>query len=46
MRDHTKLRAFALVDEMAMIIYQGTRDFPKKETEKVLDALIRSLRNT
>ncbi len=31
MRDHTKLRAFELADEVAIIIYQVTRDFPKEE---------------
>lgn len=31
MRDHTKLRAFELADEVAMMIYQVTRDFPKEE---------------
>jgi len=33
MRNHTKLRAFELVDEVAVIV----------ETENVLDGLIRSL---
>ncbi|MBX9742412.1 MAG: four helix bundle protein [Chthoniobacterales bacterium] len=31
MRDHTKLRAFKLVDEVAILIYQATRNFPKDE---------------
>jgi len=31
MRDHTKLRAFELADEMALLIYQVTRLFPKEE---------------
>jgi len=31
MRDHTKLRAFELADEIAMLIYQVTRGFPKEE---------------
>jgi len=31
MRDHTKLRAFELADEMAVFIYQATRRFPKDE---------------
>lgn len=31
MRDHTKLQAFELADEVAIIIYQVTRDFPKEE---------------
>ena len=32
MRDHTKLRAFKLADELVLKIYQATKDFPKKET--------------
>lgn len=31
MRDHTKLRAFKLVDEVTILIYQATRNFPKDE---------------
>jgi four helix bundle protein len=31
MRDHTKLRAFELADEMAVLIYERTRQFPKSE---------------
>ena len=31
MRDHTKLRAFELADETAILIYQATRGFPKEE---------------
>lgn len=31
MRDHTKLRAFELADELTVAIYQLTRDFPKDE---------------
>ena len=31
MRDHTKLRAFELADDIAMSIYQVTRTFPKEE---------------
>ena len=31
MRDHTKLRAFELADEVAILIYQVTRGFPKEE---------------
>jgi len=31
MRDHTKLRAFALADEMALFIYRSTKNFPKEE---------------
>jgi four helix bundle protein len=31
MRDHTKLRAFELADELAVMIYLKTKDFPKEE---------------
>jgi four helix bundle protein len=31
MRDHTKLRAFELADEIALMTYAITRNFPKEE---------------
>lgn len=31
MRDHTKLRAFQLADELAVAVYRATRSFPKQE---------------
>ena len=31
MRDHTKLRAFHLADELALSIYQNTHRFPAEE---------------
>ena len=31
MRDHRKLKAFALADEIALMIYQITVSFPKEE---------------
>ena len=31
MRNHKKLRAFELADEVVLFIYQITRDFPKEE---------------
>ena len=31
MRDHTKLRAFELADEVALLTYRATRKFPKEE---------------
>ncbi len=31
MRDHTKLRAFELPDEVVVLIYRATRGFPKEE---------------
>jgi four helix bundle protein len=31
MRDHTKLRAFHLADDVAVLIYRQTAAFPKEE---------------
>ena len=31
MRDHTKLRAFQLADQVALAIYKATRAFPREE---------------
>ena len=31
MRDHTKLRAFQLADQVALAIYKQTRSFPREE---------------
>jgi len=31
MRDHTKLRAFELADDVALLIYRVTSNFPKEE---------------
>ena len=31
MRNHTKLRAFELADELVIMIYQTTKGFPKQE---------------
>ena len=31
MRDHTKLRAYALADEVALLIYRTTQSFPRSE---------------
>lgn len=31
MRDHTKLRAYELADEIALLIYHETKDFPREE---------------
>ena len=31
MRDHTKLRSFEMADELAVLVYQVTVEFPKEE---------------
>ena len=31
MRNHTKLRAFELADDLVIMIYQATKGFPKEE---------------
>ncbi|MBW2572420.1 MAG: four helix bundle protein [Deltaproteobacteria bacterium] len=31
MRDHTKLRAFELADEVAVLVYRVTAGFPREE---------------
>ena len=31
MRDHTRLRAFELADEVVVLVYQTTAGFPKEE---------------
>jgi len=31
MRDHTKLRAFQLADELAVLVYRVTASFPREE---------------
>ena len=41
MRDHKKLRAFELADEVVILVYKAISDFPKEE----MFGLIRSLRN-
>lgn len=42
MRDHTKLRAFDLADEVALLIYRLTADFPKDERYGLTSQLRRS----
>lgn len=31
MRDHTKLRAFGFADQLALLVYKQTMDFPREE---------------
>ncbi len=31
MRDHSKLKAFQLADQLAILVYQATRCFPREE---------------
>ncbi|MCH8344326.1 MAG: four helix bundle protein [Planctomycetes bacterium] len=41
-RDHRKLKAFALADQLVIRIYQATRDFPREETFALTSQLRRS----
>ena len=42
MRDHTKLRAFDLADEVAVLIYRVTAGFPKEELYNLTSQLRRA----
>ena len=42
MRDHTKLRAYDLADELALMIYRITRVFPKDEVYGLTSQMRRS----
>ena len=42
MRDHTKLRAFELADEVVFLIYRATRMFPKEEVYGLTSQMRRS----
>jgi four helix bundle protein len=42
MRDHTKLRAFELADEVAILTYQLTRKFPKEEIYGLISQMRRA----
>jgi four helix bundle protein len=41
-RDHRKLRAFVLADELVMEIYQATRHFPKEEMRGIVSQMRRA----
>ncbi len=42
MRDHTKLRAFELADEVAILTYRESRNFPKDEMYGLTSQMRRS----
>src|ERR1035437_3782454 len=42
MRDHTKLRAFELADEVAVSIYRVTRKFPREEIYGLISQMRRA----
>jgi len=42
MRDHTKLRAFELADEVAVLVYRATARFPKEELYNLTSQLRRA----
>ena len=42
MRDHTKLRAFELADEVVVLIYQITRGFPNEEIYGLISQMRRA----
>lgn len=41
MRDHTQLKAFQLADEVAVLVYRETRDFPVGEMHGLVSQLRR-----
>ncbi len=42
MRDHTKLRAFELADEVVLLVYRETRKFPREELYGLTSQIRRS----
>jgi four helix bundle protein len=42
MRDHTKLRAFQLADELVLLIYRTTSRFPKEEIYGLISQMRRA----
>jgi len=39
MRDHTKLRAFELADDLAVLVYRVTARFPREELYGLISSL-------
>ena len=42
MRDHTKLRAFEMADEVVMLVYQVTAGFPREEMYELTSQMRRA----
>ena len=42
MRDHTKLRAFELADEVAVLVYRVTASFPREELYGLISQMRRA----
>ncbi|MBU1987056.1 MAG: four helix bundle protein, partial [Proteobacteria bacterium] len=42
MRDHRKLRAFELADQVVLLTYSATRDFPKDELYGLISQMRRA----
>lgn len=42
MRDHTKLRAFELADDLTLTLYRVTKSFPKEETFRLISLMRRA----
>jgi len=42
MRDHTRLRAFELADEIVFLVYRVTRKFPKEEIYGLISQMRRA----
>ena len=42
MRDHTKLRAWELADEVVLLVYRESRDFPREERFGLTNQIRRS----